>query len=85
MNYKFLRFMQQRFQVSNAYCPKFDWDKFVANEFPEDQAEMAIKFTNKLIECRYLSLVKKGGVDYFAITGYGFEMINRNTIIEVDS
>lgn len=82
MKDRFLKFMKQRFQEQGDCCPVYDWSKFIANEFPREEWDLAKAFTDKLIENKYIGLIEKRNVEYFAISGYGAEMIKRN-IIEV--
>ena len=80
---KFLKFMKERFKVEGAYCRVYDWNKFIVNEFKKEEIELATRFTQELINRKYLVVVNKNNEDFIAITGYGFKKIKSCTI-EVD-
>lgn len=83
MEGKFLKFMKQRFREPGAHCPMHDWKVFIANEFSREVRDLAIAFTQKLIESKYIEVAKKGNEEYIVISGYGAEMLKRNKL-EVD-
>ena len=80
MKNRFLKFMKQRFQEQGDCCPVYDWNKFIANEFSREERDLAIAFTAKLIENKYIGLIDKRDIACYAISGYGAEMIKRNKI-----
>ena len=58
----------------------YDWGKFIANEFSREKRDLAIAFTAKCIENKYIALIEKHHIACYAISGYGVEMIKRNKI-----
>lgn len=79
---KFLKFKKEKFKVEGAHCRVHDWNKFIVYEFKE-KIELATIMTQKLIQQKYISIVKKNNEEFVAVTGYGFEMIKHNRL-EVD-
>ena len=80
MKYKFLTFMKKWFHKQGDCCPKEQWDIFIINGFSSDEQENAILLTNRLIEDKYIELIEKDNGKYFAVSGYGAEMIKRNSL-----
>ena len=72
--------MKKRFYEQGDHCPIYDWNKFIANEFSREEIDLAKTFTEKLLENKYIELIKKDNGEYFAISGYGIEMIRHNKI-----
>lgn len=83
MKYKFLTFMKKWFHKQGDCCPKEQWDIFIINDFAIEEQENAILLTNRLIEDKYIELIEKDNGKYFAVSGIGAEMINRD-LLEVE-
>ena len=83
MKYKFLTFMKKWFHKQGDCCPKEQWDIFIINEFAIEEQENAILLTNRLLEDKYIELIEKDNGKYFAVSGFGVEMINRD-LLEVE-
>lgn len=80
MKYKFLAFMKKWFHKQGDCFPKEQWDIFIINSFSSDEQENAILLTNRLIEDKYIELIEKDKGKYFAVSGYGAEMIKLDSL-----